>query len=90
MIKILRELTTQIVGLYYAAEINKSATMLKAAQEVCKAYETILKHSKEAQKIIGLDIEVSNNFGLDRSYYTIEEMKKRAYDMVNESKTIKQ
>ena len=90
MIKILRELTTQIVGLYYAAEINKSHSMLKAAQEVCKAYETILKHSKEAQKIIALDIEVSNKFGLDKSFISIEEMKKRAYDMVNELKTIKQ
>ena len=68
MNNILTELTAQIVGLFFAYEINNDKTdykhltraensTLKAGNEVAKAFETILLHSKEATEIERKDRE---------------------------------
>ncbi len=86
MKKILRELTVQIVGLYYAAEMMQSAECKKAADEVSKSYNTILSLSKEAKKIFKDDREFSKKNGFTCNFSTVEEMKKRALLMAKEEK----
>ena len=89
MNNILRELTAQIVGLFFAYEINNenasalkernevAKESLKAGNEVAKAFETILLHSKEAEEIARKDREVSEQHGF-KATFSVEEMRKRA------------
>ena len=78
MNNILTELTAQIVGLFFAYEINNENTSaLKSGIEVAKAFETILLHSKEAEEIARKDREVSEQHGF-KATFSVEEMRKRA------------
>ena len=84
MNNILTELTAQIVGLFFAYEINNNNTdALKAGNEVAKAFETILLHSKEATEIARKDREVSEQHGFSPTF-SIEEMRKRAVLLADE------
>jgi len=96
MKNILRELTAQIVGLFFAYEINNENTStlknevalesLKAGNEVAKAFETILLHSEEATDIEQKDREVSEQHGFTATF-SVEEMRKRAKFLANEWRT---
>jgi len=78
MKNILTELTSQIVGLFFAYEINNENTdALKSGNEVAKAFETILLHSKEAEEIARKDREVNEQHGFTAAF-SVEEMRKRA------------
>ncbi len=96
MNNILTELTAQIVGLFFAYEINNNNTSalknevatesLKAATEVAKAFETILLHSKEATEIERVDREVCEQHGFSPAF-SVEEMRKRAVILADEWRT---
>lgn len=81
--KVLIELTTQIVGLYYAAELSKNGSdqCKKSAEQVSRAYETVLLHSIEAKRIFDLDREISKKFGFVCIFSTVDEMRNRAVSM---------
>ena len=84
---ILRELTAQIVGLFFAYEINNENTAaLKSGNEVAKAFETILLHSKEAAEIARKDREVNEQHGF-KATFSIEQMRKRAVLMATDWNT---
>lgn len=96
MNNILTELTAQIVGLFFAYEINNNNTdalknevameSLKAGNEVAKAFETILLHSKEAAEIVRVDREVCEQHGFSPAF-SVEEMRKRAVILANDWRT---
>ena len=97
MNNILTELTAQIVGLFFAFEIQNDKTdykhltraensTLKAGNEVAKAFETILLHSKEATEIVRVDREVCEQHGF-RPAFSVEEMRKRAVILADEWRT---
>lgn len=96
MNNILTELTAQIVGLFFAYEINNNNTdalknevameSLKAGNEVAKAFETILLHSKEAADIEQKDREVCEQHGFSPAF-SVEEMRKRAVILANDWRT---
>jgi len=97
MNNILTELTAQIVGLFFAYEINNDKTdykhltraensTLKAATEVAKAFETILLHSKDATEIERVDREVCEQHGFSPTF-SVEEMRKRAVILADEWRT---
>ncbi len=87
MENIFTELTAQIVGLFFAYEINnKNTDALKAGNEVAKAFETILLHSKEATEIARKDREVCEQHGFSPTF-SVEEMRKRAVVLADEWRT---
>ena len=87
MNKILRELTAQIVGLFFAYEINNENTAaLKSGNEVAKAFETILLHSEEATEIARKDREVSEQHGFTETF-SVAQMRKRAAFLANDWRT---
>jgi len=87
MNNILTELTAQIVGLFFAYEINNNNTdALKSGNEVAKSFETILLHSEDATEIVRVDREVCEQHGFSPAF-SVEEMRKRAVVLANDWRT---